>query len=197
MSAIEFNEATHSYRVGGQPFVSVTAEMGECGLTTETFFDEQGRERGRFVHAFCAAQDRKNSPFVLETMPDHLRADYFGYGIAWENAKRDLGLEIQLIEHRVSDAVRGYAGTLDREVVWKNRLAIVELKTGAIQPVTALQLVAYGNALEASRVFERIAVQLMPDGRFRVEHYQLASYIDDLHDFWATLRVAAWIRKNR
>ncbi len=173
--------------------MSVTGEMGEWNLTTETFFDDQGRERGRIVHALCASIDRKE----LERLPDPLQAEFLGYVMAWENAKRDLGLEIQLIEHRVSDPIRGYAGTLDRTAYWKSRLAIIELKTGAIQPVTALQLVAYGNAFQPSRVFERIAVQLMPDGRFRVEHYELARYIDDLQDFWATLRVAAWIRKNR
>lgn len=125
------------------------------------------------------------------------RADYRGYVAAWENAKRDLGLNIQLIEHRVSDPTHGYAGTMDRLVYWKSRLTIIELKTGAIQPVTALQLVAYGNAYSPGQVFERIAVQLKPDGQFRVKHYELGEYTNDLHDFFSTLRVAAWIRKNR
>jgi len=191
MKTIELDQATHSYRVGGHPFVSVTSEMGECGLTTETFFDEQGRERGRIVHAMCAALDR-NNPFRWD-----LHAGYHGYVAAWENAKHELMLNIQLIEHRVSDSTHGYAGTMDRLAYWKSRLTIIELKTGDIQPVTALQLVAYGNAYSRGQVFERIAVQLMPDGRFRVKHYPLDSYINDTHDFWATLRVAAWIRKNR
>ncbi len=193
--SIEFDQATHSYRVGGKPFVSVTAEMGECGLTTETFFDEQGRERGRIVHAMCAALDHEQP--LLGNPLFNLHAHYSGYVAAWENAKRDLGLEIQLIEHRVCDPTHGYAGTLDRTAVWKKRIALVELKTGEINPITRLQLAAYGNALSRGDVFERLAIQLKADGRFRVAHYELDSYINDTHDFWATLRVAAWIRKNR
>lgn len=195
MNTIELDQATHTYRVDGRPFVGVTGEMEECGLRTESFVDDGALERGRIVHAMCAALDRQQplvgNPFF------NLHSDYSGYLAAWENAKRDLALNIQLIEHRVSDPPRGYAGTLDRTAYWKDRLAIVELKTGAINPVTRLQLVAYGNALEAGQVFERMAVQLKPDGGYRVEHYELASYINDLHDFWSVLRVAAWIRKNR
>ncbi len=195
MNTIELDQATHTYRVEGRRFVGVTGEMEECGLRAESFVDDAALERGRVAHALCAAMDRGISG--LETLPDHLHADYFGYQLAWSNAKRDLGLNIQLIEHRVSDPTRGYAGTLDRTVYWKDRLTILELKTGAINPVTRLQLVAYGNAYSAGQVFERIAVQLKPDGGYRVEHYELASYINDLHDFWSVLRVAAWIRKNR
>lgn len=196
MNSIELDESTHTYRVGGKPFVSVTGEMGECGLTTETFFNEEGRERGRIVHGICAGMDQmKLTPMTV--LPEIQSGDYFGYLLAWEDAKRELGLEIQLIEHRVSDPTHGYAGTMDRLAYWKSRLTIIELKTGTIQPVTALQLVAYGNAYSRGQVFERIAVQLMPDGRFQIKHYPLDSYINDTHDFWATLRVAAWIRKNR
>ncbi len=188
---IELDEATHTYRVEGRRFVGVTGEMEECGLRAESFVDDGALERGRIVHAMCAALDR-NNPFRWD-----IHRSYHGYVAAWENAKRETGLNIQLIEHRVSDPTRGYAGTLDRTAYWRSRLAIVELKTGAINPVTRLQLVAYGNALKAGAVFERLAIQLKPDGRFRVAHYELASYINDLHDFWSVLRVAAWIRKNR
>ncbi len=195
-TSIEFDEPTHTYRVDGRPFVGVTSEMEECGLRAESFVDDGALERGRIVHAMCAELDQNNQARKAFKDRGFIPTEYSGYVAAWENAKRDLALNIQLIEHRVSDPPRGYAGTLDRTAYWKDRLAIVELKTGAINPVTRLQLVAYGNAYSAGQVFERIAVQLKPDG-YRVEHYELASYINDLHDFWSVLRVAAWIRKNR
>ncbi len=191
-ATIELDEATHSYRVDGRRFVGVTGEMEECGLRAESFVDDGALERGRIVHSMCALLDHGELPGQRLSTRDN----FWGYVQAWMNAKRDLALNIQLIEHRVSDPTRGYAGTLDRTAYWKDRLAIVELKTGTVHWVTALQLVAYGNALDAEQVFERFAIQLKADGNFAVKHYELGEYVNDLHDFFATLRVAALIRKN-
>ena len=106
-----------------------------------------------------------------------------------------------LVEHPVASERHLFAGTIDRIGTLDGMLSIVDLKTSAaVNPLTALQLAAYQQAYnEAAHrgasdplrawAQKRFAVQLRPDGSYRLHEYKDAA---DWSTFLALLTSRNW-----
>ena len=188
---IEFDEAAHTYKVEGRELISVTQVLDECGLVSPFCKGEEYRTRGQAVHMACQFSDEGELDW------ETVRPEWIGYVQAWEKFKNETGFQVLLSEHKVAHLTYGYAGRLDRQGIFnaKKRDTIVDIKTGAIQPETALQLAAYGEAYLPGKLWDRVAVGLKPDGNYSLKVYPPAEFQADLHDFLACLRVAVWKRR--
>lgn len=189
---IRFDEDTHAYYAGEQRLISVTQALNECDLRTIYYDNEEAKERGRMVHKACQFLDEGDLDWG--TVDPRIE----GYVRAWEKAKDLLELSVLATEFTVYNSLYGYAGRPDvYALVGSLGLnAVIDRKTGEISPVTALQLAAYGYAIDPNTVFGRFAVHLRSDGTFKVLTYPIGDYRRDVADFLSVLRVVVWQQRN-
>ena len=188
--SIEFDEATHSYRVDGREVLSVTQVFDICGLVPSWCKSPATAERGAFVHLTTELFDR--GELNLEGLDPRLTP----YLQAWEAFRGETRFEPLLIEKRVADPVRGYAGTFDRQGILNGKEVLLDIKSGAVGDTAAMQLAAYGNAYWTGKLWNRAAVQLNEDGRYAVYNFGPESFRSDIEDFFACLRVAQFKRRT-
>jgi hypothetical protein len=67
---------------------------------------------------------------------------------------------------------------------------LVDWKTGVVPEWARLQTAAYANAFPNGAGFLRYAVQLKPDGAYKVTSFEPQEFRRDLTDFLACVRVA-------
>ena len=91
----------------------------------------------------------------------------------------------------VSEVYR-FAGTLDKLALLKDVPIVLDLKTGVIQPWTAIQVAAY-HILVNEPQRKRYAVQLNNDGSYRLQEFKDRS---DRGVFLAALSTYTWKQKN-
>ncbi|MGH8677370.1 MAG: hypothetical protein ACREUQ_03335 [Burkholderiales bacterium] len=190
-NGFRFDEAAHIYRIGDRVLPHVTEVLKEAGLVKVWNEDDQAaRDRGASVHLACAYFDEGDLDW--ESVP----SEHDGYIEAWRKFQQESGFLVQQIEKPVCDETYGWAGRLDRTGITRaGAKAVLEIKTGAIQPFTALQLVAYGEMLFGHAV-ERFAVQLKPDGAYTTQYYPISEWRADLRTFHSCCRVAAWKKEH-
>jgi len=142
---------------------SVTAILSDMGFIDKSFFTDYGCTRGKFVHLACELEDRG------ELDEETLDSALLPYLKAWRSFKRDTGFIIDAIEKPVCSLVYNFAGTLDRTGMLNGAPAILDIKSGAVSPWTALQLSAYEIA--ENKRLKRFAVQLMETGKYKLHTY--------------------------
>lgn len=183
---IEYDDNAHAYYVDGRKFQSVTQILDAAGFISPFCKDEEARERGTRVHAYTAIDDIEQ--IDLRKMPDQYR----GYIRAWRRYRSETGFTPTLIEHRVDCEEFRYAGRFDRLGKYPGSLqTIIDIKTskvGAIPKYARLQLVAYGYAMNPTRIFERITVSLKPDGTYNTMPYSLDTYQVDRAEWLSIVR---------
>lgn len=200
--AIELIEGTHTYkRTDGRVVPSVTQIIGDAGLVWEAR-DQMALDRGTAVH--------RATRYLDEGILDWATVDprIAPYVQAWRRFLDETGFCTTAIEEPVYSERWDYAGQPDRVgILWRadntepsSATAVVDLKTGTVQPFTALQLAAYGNAIlnddQCSRL-TRIAVGLHDDGTYEMTTYRMMDWADDLGTFLACLRVARWKERRK
>ena len=134
---ITFREEDHTYWKDGINYPSVTKILEEMGFVGSTWFDEYSRIRGTYVHK---AIELYNKAELLEKDLDERLAPYLD---AWRRFKQNSDIVILNSELQVHSDIFRYAGKLDIECSINDNQAIVDLKSGIVAPVTALQLAAY------------------------------------------------------
>lgn len=183
---LEYSDTEHRYFADGRELISVTQVLNIAGLVSPFCMQEEARWRGSEVHRLCAVYDGEG--LDLRTVPAKLR----GYIKAWKAYRHDSGFAPTLIEQRVDDHVNRYAGRIDRvgnrrDADWPT---IIDLKTGAVPDYTRYQLAAYAHGLRPNHIFERIGVQLKPDGRYSVKVFDRMDFNADLARFLQMLKTA-------
>lgn len=180
---LEFDPATHEYRVAGRLLPSVTQILKSAGLIPESGWSSvRAMSRGTLVHTACHYDDEGDLDEA--TLTESLR----GYVEAWRKFKREVKLlEIVAIEERVWHPTYLFAGTLDRRVRINGRLGIIDIKTGQRQPWHSLQLGGY--SLTQKELHRRYAVRLASDGNYRLDEYNDPN---DTTAFLAALSVHNW-----
>lgn len=184
---LEFDAATHTYRLDGEPIPSVTTVLKSVGLVAYSHIPQEvlqeAAQRGTAVHKALELLDR--GELVRETIDPSLE----GYIVAYERFLSDSAFVPGHIEHRVFHGLYRYAGTLDRTGMLGGSLVVLDFKTGLALPGHAIQLAAYANCLKGPRRFRRIALQLCGDGTYRVHEYPLSEMARDIDLFLAALSV--------
>ena len=188
-----FDPEKHEYRLSGNVIPSVTQVIKSCGLIR---FDDVPPETlihkakiGKAVHLACEYYDKG----ILDEVPD----SYAGYVQAYEVFRRTAYSSSywRYIEAPMYGNCNGmtYGMTADRIGYINGENWILELKTSQQEEAAwRIQLMAYA-AGRGMLGYKRKALQLKPDGTFRLYSY------NDPKDFaiWsAALALTQWKLNN-
>lgn len=167
MSALLFDEASHTYTAGGVVVPSVTqilAPLNDLSFISPEVLAYK-RALGTAVHKATELYD--TGELDESSVADVVRP----YLNAWIRLRSELQFEILGMEERVFHPAHRYAGTYDRMVMLDGKRCIWDLKTGAMYPSYGPQTAAYKNAVEKMhgiRIEGRYTVALRDDGNYRL-----------------------------
>ena len=156
-----FDDEKHEYRKRGALVDSVTDVLRDNGFINPQFYTEEGKLRGKIVHAVTEGLDRG---LVLDWSTLH--PDLHGYVRSWLKLKALLHPEFLDIEVPRFHPLFPVAGTLDRRVLVQGWECIWDIKTGPAPKWAAFQTAAYDLMLppyERGRR-KRAAIVLHEDG---------------------------------
>lgn len=161
---IDFDEATHTYRVGGQVVPGVTSIlkplMDFSAVPPDVLAAKS--DLGRRVHAATELDD--SDTLDESTVGD----DVAPYLAAWRKFKAEVSPVIILAEHKVYNKGSNYCGTLDRVLSISGEDWLIDIKSSAqIHRAVGPQTAAYEKALGITRPLRRGVVQLKSDGAYR------------------------------
>ena len=161
---VEFDETTHTYRIDGKVWPSVTQILQDLGFMSD-FYAAGSSTRGKDVHLITRLYE--------EGRLDWTRIDeaYVGYLDAWISFLRKEPWETEKCEVITSHQLLGYAGTIDRMGNWKAYKAILDIKSGVPENWHALQLIGYALTKQYETI---IGVYLKKDGTYKVREYKYA-----------------------
>lgn len=180
---LEFEPATHTYRINGRQVPSVTQILQAAGMTNGAYWTPEARDRGAYVARATEILDRDPDDFDW----DAVDKEKVGYVRAWEKFKHVSGCEIIASEERVCSEAYRFAGTLDRVILHGCNM-LVDIKTGSSAEWHRLQTAGY-RLCRDERPLARAAVYLNPNGSYRyVPHPDRR----DEDVFKAALTVAKW-----
>lgn len=167
--------------------IRVTELLAEAGLIDRTWFSEEGATRGTYVHQACHYYDMG---WLDEEVLDPALVPYLQ---GWVKFLNDTGVNIIRSEDRIDSERLGVTGQPDRIVEWpKVGFAIIDIKSGSLQPFTAIQLAAYkllANEAYQPANYKRFAVNLPGDGTYKVKEYKDRA---DEGIFLAALAIHNW-----
>lgn len=152
---IVFDEATHTYCVGGIIVPSVTEILKELGFIDTRWYTNNGSDRGKVIHKLCEDYDNGNIDWGEV-------GEYAGYIKAWAKFVDDYGEEWEGVEVAAHCGV--LAGTIDRV----SSTAIVDIKTGQKSKWHRLQLSLYHLMIPREKIF---AVRIRANGRYSIDSY--------------------------
>lgn len=174
-----FDEATHTYSLGGQKIPSVTEILDSCGLISEFAKSEQKRLYGSYIHKACHLLAQKRLEW--STVDPRIIGKVLAYDRFLTDNRID-GIEFET-PHYHKDYL--YGGTLDALVRHQTLgIFLYDIKTGDPVPYHALQTAAYSHFFEHK--IKRGALFLYDD-----EKYSLRFHDDraDWGNFLACLAV--------
>lgn len=194
LSRLSFEEATHSYRWDGAPVRSVTQVIGEfmppVPQSLKGIYDAAG-DFGQALHKTVELRDTgKLATFSPELTPWLESWDKFRK--AFPNLK---DLPVPKIEFRVYSPTYNVAGTIDRILldIVKQRLVVVDMKTGHHSKSWEVQVAAYAQILKEvlglDYTPETLTVRLLED-RFELAPKTIQE-IEAIR-FWSMLNLYEW-----
>ena len=144
--------------------VSVTELLVKEGFIDTRWFDEYYATRGTYVHKACELLDRDE---LEEAELDPILAPYVS---AWQNFKNESMFKVIEMETRLVSTTYQFTGKPDRIGVLNGFPVIIDIKSGAIQAWTALQLAGY-EILKGSP-HKRMGVQLTDEGTYKITEFK-------------------------
>lgn len=168
MRDLVFDPVEHVYTLRGRRLPSVTQVLSilQDWSAVDPELLANAAEFGTHVHQ---AVDLVNRGQLDWTALDPALRPFVDSWVSWVH---DTDATVLHTELRLAHPSFGYAGTLDALVRIKNRLCIVDVKTGQVPHTVGAQLAAYARAFEfnakdlglAPDVRRRLCVQLTADG---------------------------------
>lgn len=155
--AIDFDAATHTYRVAGIVRPSVTQILHPIHNFDHVDPDvlERARQFGTHVHAATDLFDRG----ILDE--DNLDLPLVPYLEAYKTFLLETGFVVTHSEERVYNPRQKYCGTLDRRGTWKGSTWLLDFKSGAVPRSVGLQTAGYQMSLDpGERPKRRLCLQL-------------------------------------
>lgn len=186
---LQFDEASHTYRVSGEVWPSVTQVLDPLQMLEGIPRDilEAAAAFGTNVHAACHLD---NMGALDEARLDERLRPYVE---AWRKFQADTGAVILSSEQRVVHTRLRYAGTLDTICTIGSSRELVDIKsTAAIPRTVGPQTAAYAEALGEPRIKRRV-VQLRRDGTYRTERLTGRS---DFNLFLSALNVHNFLNRS-
>lgn len=163
---LTFDEATHSYRLGGSPVPGVTQILKPLssfeGIPAHVL--EAKRDLGQRVHLACQLDDEDDLDEAS------VESDVEPYLDGWRSFLRESGAVVVHNELKVVEPGLRYAGTLDNVLLLNGERWLVDKKTCIALPIAVgPQTAAYLRALADPTVTRRAALRLRPDGTYRFD----------------------------
>lgn len=192
---IDFDEATHTYSVGGVVVPGVTqilAGFTDLGRIPRDVLEAK-RRLGHAVHR--AIELYEAGTLDAETI-DPIIMPYLE---GWIRFASDTKLRVHRFECIVYSPRHGYAGRLDLvvEFLATSNLGLLDVKcVASMSPETALQTAAYTQALfetHGERIQQRAGLQLLPDGKYRLHPYKDRT---DIQIFLNAVALSNWKRNH-
>ena len=188
---------THTYTDEKGPLSGVTSLLGDAGLIDFSMIPEAMRghymDRGSKVHRATELFDEEDLDFnSLDPVLKEYVKGYIKFRLDFGERYHIVGSEI-IVRH----PVQRYAGTFDRLCTIDGELSILDIKSGGLQPWTALQLQAYLMAHESEggqKVKARYALQLTKEGAYKLQKYDDPS---DAAVWLAVVALARWRERNK
>ena len=183
---------THTYTDEKGPLSGVTSLLGDAGLIDFSMIPEAMRghymDRGSKVHRATELFDEDD---LDASSVDPVLAGYLDAYVNFVDAYGDR-YKIIKSEVMVTHPVQRYAGQYDRLCIIDGELAILDIKSGALQPWVALQLEAYRvahNAENVDKIEARYALSLSKEGKYFLKKYVNPS---DASAWLAVVTLARW-----
>lgn len=189
---LTFNEEAHEYYLDGVKVPwTVTEVMKVAGLIDEEYFTEESRQRGTAVHLATKYLDEGRLDWGCKAMKDPRVRPYVD---AYQAFLDETGFVVTSIEQMIHDELWGVAGRYDRTGTMPRHPLpyLAEIKTGQYADWWDLQLAAYEAKLAKRHL--RMAVQLMPNGRYKLHHFKDPN---DIKVFRALITANNWKRNHR
>ena len=170
----------------GTVWPNVTSILSDVGVVDKKWFTERSCIRGKMVHLATALYDQGN---LDASSVDPVIEPYL---TGWIKFRRESGFVPDMVEKLVYNETCHYAGTLDRTGMKNGVKELIDIKSGTVQPWTALQTSAYDGCLDDN--YKRYAVELHNNGT-----YKLIPYIDrnDWHVWLGCLALRNWKLNNK
>ena len=184
MTTLSFDPESHSYKLDGRRLISVTQVLKSAGIIDTSWYTDWAAERGSAVHKAIQLES------AGELDEDSVDFNVQPYLEAYRKFRLEKGWHPVATELMVVDRVYEYAGTLDALGMMKDRMTIVDYKTGPLAAPVGLQLSAYAlgvKAYQGKAVTNLVGVQLKPDGTYKMKRYPFEPLV-----FRAALKVAQW-----
>ena len=162
----EYNDEKHEYRIDGQIVGNVTTILQAAGLYDDSFFTEESRNRGKYVHKACLYY--LQGDLHEDTIPD----EYRGYIEAFKRFMQEADCKPHLDRCEVplfSEILR-YGGTPDMPCVLNGKESLIDIKSGVESPTTGIQLTAYGMLYDVPSV-QRYGLYLKANGKYKLTPY--------------------------
>lgn len=197
MSELLFDEATHTYTLGGVALPSVTDVCAP--LTSDKYGGKNAvvqyaANRGSRIHELCALYD-------FDALPDEIEAECVPYLKAWADFCRDWRPVWERVEWPGWSSL-GFAGTVDRIGLIDGKRRVVDIKTASsLDRASKISLCCqtFGYTViaveEGMRMDgEPLGVQLKKDGTYTVHD---TGKIQDKYNFKASELFAALLQINK
>ena len=183
------DEASHTYRFGGQVVPGVTsilAPLSNFDRVPKHVLDAASAF-GKAVHLACELDD-------LGALDESaLDPELSPYLQGWRKFSADHQVKWPFIESPVYHSTMRYAGTLDRLGLVNGELTVVDIKSSVqLYPSVGPQLAAYASAKGVPDA-KRMAVQLKPDGTYVAKPYTDPT---DWPVFCSLLTLRNWCARN-
>ena len=170
----EYNDEKHEYRINNIVIPGVTSILQAAGLYDDSFFTEESRNRGKYVHKACLyhLQNDLNE----NTIPD----EYRGYIEAFKRFmdESDCKPHLDRCEVPLFHTKECWAGTPDICGTLNNISMVLDIKTGQQNKTASYQLAAYQILLAVNgyEAINRFALYLKSNGRYNLIQHK------DRHD---------------
>jgi hypothetical protein len=178
-------EEDHTYWIDQRRIIGVTEAL--------SFLDKRWKvdpfylERGRLVHLATEYHDRDE--LDESTVDERIRP----YLDAYKKFRQDTGFDPAIIEQKFLHGSYWYAGKVDRIGMLNGSGALLDLKSGAPDPVDRLQVVAYWELCQANELknIQKIfCLYLKDNGTYKLRPVEKPKLL--LPVFLACLTVARW-----
>lgn len=192
--SLTFDEATHTYRWGGQVVPGVTQVLAPLVDLSAVPADVLARASAFGTAVHRATELRDLGDLDESALDDALRP----YVDAWVAFSADHTVRWDHIEERVYHPTLRYAGTVDRIGLVEGAISIVDIKTSSsIYPSVGPQLAAYQRAAADGMgvaSLRRLSVQLKGDGTYSVKEHTNPS---DFSVFASLLTLRNWCKQHQ
>lgn len=196
LAGLTFDEASHTYRVDGRRWPSVTQCLDRyAGLEhVDPEVLRRAAQFGTHVHAACHLYNEERLDWAKLDPP------LVPYVRGWVRFLEDVGGVVLGSEVRVLSRRHGFCGTLDARVAWGRSTRLVDIKsTSSVPRTVGPQTAAYAEAwheMTGQRIRDRYVVHLT--GRDD-PGYSLTALKDplDWQRFKAALVVHEWLHATK